>query len=170
MAPDKDDSTPAIPGTIKYRGHNAYDAKAASDEATIQGDYGESLTIQSQAEDADINVLMKRYGLTGKMPENPYVPTYGDFSQVTDYRSALDALRNADEAFMQIPADVRARFNNDPQRYLEFASDENNWAEMHKLGLTKTPGPQAVNPSSPAPSGTPAPAPSPTPPGGQQST
>lgn len=159
---DKDDSTPAIPGTIVYRGHNNYDAKQASDEATFQGDYGQSLTVQSQAEDADINVLMRRYGLTGKMPDNPYTPTYGDFEDITDYASALRAIRHAEEQFATIPAEVRARFGNDPQRFLEFTSSEDNWDEMHKLGLTKGPRPK---PPVEAP-----PAPPQTPPGGQQST
>lgn len=84
---------------------------------------GDSMTVQSQAEDADINNIMRKYGLTGRLPENPRVPTYGDFEGITDYRSAIEAVRRADEAFMEIPAEKRALFDNDPQKLLEFASD-----------------------------------------------
>jgi Chlamydia-phage Chp2 scaffold (Chlamy_scaf) len=121
---------------IKYRQHNNYDIEQASDEATIT-DNSPSLTIQAQAEDADINVLMRRYGITGKMPENVKIPTYGDFTHVTDYRSAVEATKRAHENFMEIPADIRAKFHNDPQIFMEFADDPNNIEHMVSLGLAK---------------------------------
>lgn len=145
---------------IKYLSHNSYDTFAVSHASAVAGmpdGPGESLTVQSQAEDADINVLMRRFGLTGKMPEDVRVPQYGDFTQVMDYRSALDALRSADESFAELPADVRGRFRNDPQLLLEFCSDANNRAEAQRLGLLKA---QPVAPPG-APGG-----PGATPPGG----
>ena len=124
---------------IVYRGHNGYDTKTASDDAVVQEPYGESLTIQAHAEDADINVLMKRYGITGHMPENPRIPTYGDFSNITDYRSALHAVQAAHEGFMEIPAELRARFDNDPQKFLEYAANPANNDDLIKHGLKKAP-------------------------------
>lgn len=115
-----------------------YDIKAASDEAALQPeDVGESLTVQSQTEDADINVMMYRFGITGKFPQNPRIPSYGDYTDVGDYRTALERLKAADEAFMEYPAQFRARFDNDPQRFLEFVSDERNREEARALGLLK---------------------------------
>ncbi len=142
---------------VQYRQVNAYDVAAASDEAA--GAFGldvpgESLTVQSQSEDADINVLMRRFGITGQFPSNPVVPSYGDFSDVLDYRSALDAVNAAQRNFMEFPADLRARFLNDPQRMLEFVSDDANHAEAFKLGLTKTaPAPSSTPPPSPGSGG-----------------
>jgi len=133
---------------IKYRAHNGYDAKKASDEA-VGPEPGISLTIQSMAEEADINNLMYRYGITGKMPENPRVPTYGDFSGINDYRTAIEAVREADHAFMEIPAQIRSKFDNDPQKFLEFCSNETNRPEMQQLGLLRdlpTPPPPQTPP------------------------
>lgn len=125
-----------IKGTVIYRGHNGYDVKEASDDAVLPAFMvGESLTVQSQAEDADLNVLMDRFGITGRMPENIRLPEYGDFSHVTDYRSALEAVRDAHENFMEIPAKVRARFDNDPQQYMDFVANPNNIPEMRELGI-----------------------------------
>jgi phage internal scaffolding protein len=121
---------------MKFRKHFDYDVTAASDEAVVKV-IGESLTVQSQAEDADINVLMKRFGITGKFPENVRVPTYGDFTGVSDFRSALDAIRLAQDGFMELPAELRARFENDPQKLLEFCADGRNMDEARKLGLLK---------------------------------
>lgn len=133
---------------IKYRAANGYDPKEASDEATLPMD-PVSLTVQSQAEDADINVLMARYGLTGRMPENPKVPMYGDFSEITDYRSALAAIERAQAGFQELPANVRARFENNPQLLLEFCSNDGNRAEAEKLGLLKALQPTPVSPGVP---------------------
>lgn len=105
-----------------------------------------SLTQQSQAAEADINEIVRRFGLTGKLPENVRVPTYGDFDGVVDdYQSALNAIRSAEESFMAMPADVRARFNNDPGLFVEFCSDPENLPEMRKLGLA-VPEEKADNP------------------------
>lgn len=113
-----------------------YDVKKASDEAaTIP--VGESLTVQSQTEDTDINVLMMRQGITGVWPTNPRLPEYGDFTEVRDFRSALEAVRAGAEAFNAYPAHFRARFQNDPQLFLEFCQDPANIPEMKSLGMFK---------------------------------
>lgn len=115
-----------------------YDLDQASNEAAIPaGMQGDSLTVQSMTEDSDLNVLMKRYGITGKFPESPIVPSYGDFSEVTDFRSALEAVESGRSAFMQYPAEFRARFDNNPQLFLEFCSNEANRPHMEALGLLK---------------------------------
>lgn len=118
-----------------------------------------SLAQQQFKDDVDINVLLERFKVTGVMPENVVLPTYGDFSQVVDYRSAQDALRRARDGFMDLPAAVRARFHNDPQELLEFVSDEKNREEAQKLGLMKavpaspspTPSPVKEGSGAPAP-------------------
>ncbi|AXH75917.1 MAG: internal scaffolding protein [Microviridae sp.] len=137
---------------MKFRKHFDYDVEKASDEACIPADQqGVSLTVQSMAEDADINVLMYRYGLTGKMPENPRVPVYADFTGISDYRSALDAVMSASAGFMELPAVVRAKFENDPQLLMEFLDSERNRDEAVKLGLVKAPPPAAPPPEPKAP-------------------
>jgi phage internal scaffolding protein len=119
---------------VFYRSPHNYDLELASDEASVK-DFGPSLTVQSMAEDVDINVIMKRFGVTGRMPENLRPPMYGDFDEVFDFRSANDALRNAHESFMAMPAEVRARFGNDPQMLMDFLNVEDNRVEARKLGL-----------------------------------
>jgi phage internal scaffolding protein len=121
---------------IHYRGHNSFDLDANSNDFAVHNDEP-SMTVQSQAEDADINVLMRRYGITGKMPDNVKLPTYGDFTHVMDYRSAFDAVRQANERFMEIPAEVRARFNHDPQQLLDFVENPANADQLVQLGLAK---------------------------------
>lgn len=94
-----------------------------------------SLAQQQFKDDVDINVLLERFKVTGVMPQGVVMPSYGDFSAVMDFRSAQEALRRARDSFMELPAKLRARFDNDPQLLMEFLSDESNRAEAERLGL-----------------------------------
>lgn len=98
-----------------------------------------SLAVQSACDDCDINTIVRRFGLTGQLPMGVRMPTYGDFSGVSDYRDALTAIELANDAFMAYPADVRARFKNDPALFVDFCSDPANVDELRKLGLAPMP-------------------------------
>lgn len=111
-----------------------------------------SLAQQNFKDDCDINVLMERFKVTGVMPAGVRVPTYGDFTGVSDYRSAVEAVMRASDQFMSLPANVRSRFDNDPQKFLEFCADPANKDEAIRLGLalgepTPAPAPAANPPS-----------------------
>lgn len=141
-----------------------YDMDAASDESGLKC-LDESLTKQSFAEEVDINTIMRKFRVTGEMPNNIAAPQYGDYSAVVDFQSAMNVVAKANEAFDAMPGAVRARFHNDPQELLLFCSDEKNRGEAEKLGLVvpkvipaepvlKAPeGPKAPLAPSPAPLG-----------------
>lgn len=96
-----------------------------------------SLTQQSFAVDADINVLVQRFGLTN-IPVVPFDPSaYGDFSEAPDLREALEIMRDAKEGFAALPARVRRRFDNDPAELWEFLQDDRNREEAEQLGLVE---------------------------------
>lgn len=122
---------------MKFRGHYDYDVEEASNASAIGPGPEPGLTVQSMADDADINVIMKRFGLLGQMPEvgTVKVPQYGDYEHITDYQSALHAIRDAEENFMLMPAEVRSKFQNNPQVFLDFASNPANMGALVDLGL-----------------------------------
>lgn len=117
-----------------------YDTMAASDESAITC-LDASLAQQHAKEESDINTIVRRFGLTGELPSGVRMPQYGDFVGIGDYHSALNAVKAADSSFMELPADLRTRFDNDPAKFVEFCSDESNRAEAEKLGLVQ---PQAA--------------------------
>lgn len=113
-----------------------YDTNKASNDSSLKCE-DKSLTIQSEKADADINTIVKRFGLTGHLPSNIRIPRYGDFTGVDDYQSALNAVKAADETFNSLPAEVRRRFDNDPEQFVEFCLDEKNRKELFDMGLTE---------------------------------
>lgn len=94
-----------------------------------------SLTQQSFASEADINTIVDRFMKSGVLPTPSVMPQYIDFEGVFDYHSAMNVVRQADEAFMRLDARTRARFNNSPQLFLEFFADPANSEEAIRLGL-----------------------------------
>lgn len=133
---------------ILLRGFNSYDVDAASAEVVLAC-LDRSLAIQSQAEEADINTIVRRFGVTGMLPQVSLPPLEGDFSDsVFDYQSAMNLIVAADRSFMGLSADVRSRFGNDAAKFVDFCSNPDNLDEMRKLGLAvpKPPDPVVVPP------------------------
>lgn len=94
------------------------------------------LTQQQFKDEVDIKVLVDRFGIGYKPPEAGIrQPVYGDFTEVGDYRAALDAINSAEAAFNALSGEVRQRFDHDPQKFMEFCSEASNAEEMNKLGL-----------------------------------
>lgn len=116
------------------RADGNYDMDAASLEVVVEC-LDKSLTQQQFKDDADINTIVKRFGLTGQLPSNLVAPVNADFSDVFDFHSAMMVVRRAQESFDRMPADVRFRFGNDPGAFVDFCSNRENLPEMKKLGL-----------------------------------
>ena len=125
-----------------------YDRDAVSVETGLECQ-DKTLAQQQFLEDSDINTIVRRFKLTGQLPDNVRAPQYADFEGVFDYQTAMNAIRQAQESFNAMPADVRSRFANDPQRFVAFCSDPANLDEARKLGLAL---PSPVD-KSPAPAG-----------------
>jgi len=111
-----------------------YDRDAASNESGLACEEP-SLTQQHFKDETDINNILRQFNITGLLPESPLSPRYGDFSGIVDYHSALNAVIAAEDGFMALPADLRARFNNDPEVLINFLDDPNNKTEAIRLGL-----------------------------------
>ncbi len=91
---------------------------------------------QSFKDETDVNTIIARFAKTGLLtPVMERPPMFIDVSEVGDYREAIDNVRLAQHLFMQLGSTIRAKFDNDPAEFLDFATDPKNEAEMRKLGL-----------------------------------
>lgn len=102
-----------------------------------------SLTQQHFAKDADLNEIVRRFGIKdGSLPGFEVLGSldprlFGDFSEEVDLRTALDIANAAESAFAALPADLRTRFGNDPVSMFQFVNNPKNLDEAVKLGLLK---------------------------------
>jgi len=111
-----------------------YDMDKVSDETGLACQ-DPSLAQQHMKDECDINVIVERFGVTGELPTAPVSPQFGDFSGISDYHTAINAVRASEEAFMALPAKIRARFDHDPNALLQFLNDPINRDEAIEIGL-----------------------------------
>lgn len=105
---------------------------------------GPSMTRQEFAEDADLNVLMKRYeGHVGAGPGglppgkvDPRDMVFMDYAALPEDLMSYHAyMFKAEAEFMSLPAAVRREFENDPFQFADFAADPENLPQMRTWGL-----------------------------------
>lgn len=119
-----------------------------------------SKTQQHFVEESDINVIVGRFLKTGELPPVRTPPSYADFTEITDFQSAMDTINQAKESFAALPAEVRSTFQNDPGRFLAYVdhcNDTGDLEPLRKMGLgvktapdDRPEGASAVPPTPPA--------------------
>lgn len=113
-----------------------YDKDAASNESGLHCEDA-SLAQQHFKEECDINTILQKFNISGILPEQPLSPRYGDFTGIGDYHTALNRVYAAQDEFEALPAQIRARFNNDPAQLIEFLENSDNRPEAEELGLVE---------------------------------
>lgn len=105
------------------------------------------LTSQAPREDVDINKIVKRME-AGMLVDSRILRegVYEDVSDLSDLSSAIIKVQKAWDDFMELPASVRERFDNNPTKLVDFLNDSKNRQEAIDLGLVNKPEP--VNPAS----------------------
>lgn len=81
-----------------------------------------TLVQQGFRDEQDINTIVRRFGLT--LPSRGADGAmYGDFTGISDYESAVAMVRESQERFMQLPAELRSKFGNNPGNLVRFANE-----------------------------------------------
>lgn len=112
---------------------------------------GRVMVKQSMAGATDINAVVARH-VAHRVPFSMDArATYGDFSAIGDYQSALDRVLAAQAEFAMLPASVRDHCENDPGRFLEMVFDPARRGELEALGLVEAAAPEAAPAADPKP-------------------
>lgn len=99
-----------------------------------------SLTHQSFKAECDINNIMRKFEKTRLLDHvNQHQGSYGDYLGYEDYQTSLNQIRDAQTAFLTVPAKIRAQFENDPAKFLRFVQDPANADSMVQMGLARRP-------------------------------
>ena len=115
------------------RFYSAYSTKHPNTGMSFPED--SPVTRQEFKQECDINYILSQYELGYEITHiNEAAPQYLDCSAET-FREHMDYIAGAFSMFEELPAKLRARFDNDPAEFLEFCSHEKNRPEMAELGL-----------------------------------
>lgn len=101
-----------------------------------------TMTIQSEKDNCDINVIMNRYATCGT--PLPYrtdgvQPVYADVSELGDYMENFQRCKQAEEMFNALPSALRKELDNNPANLLSFIQDEKNKERCYEYGLLNKP-------------------------------
>lgn len=101
-----------------------------------------TMTIQSEKDNCDINVIMNRYATSGT--PLPYradgvEPVYADVSELGDYMENYQRCKQAEEMFNSLPSALRKELDNNPANLLPFIQDEKNKERCYEYGLLNKP-------------------------------
>ena len=99
------------------------------------------LTDGSQAAELDVNQIIRRAQKSGILPGVDIERVFADVSSAQDYHSALNIILQANEQFMSLDAEIRAKFDNDPAKFMDFVHDPKNGPELVRMGLAEEPAP-----------------------------
>ena len=132
-------------------------------------DFGPSLTKQSQADQADIQFILKQYpGVKLAQELDRAELRFGDITELPDYADAAIVLREAEEMFLRLPSKTREVFDHDVAKFLDAAHDPDKRDLLVKAGIVDPPEvPPEITvpePAVPPEITVPDPAPEPTPP------
>lgn len=93
-------------------------------------------TQQQFAKDCNINNIIKKYKKTGVITHiNTKTGVYADMTQMPSYQEALQTVIHGQNAFDQLPAALREKFEYNPQKMMDYLNDKQNDEEAIKLGL-----------------------------------
>lgn len=96
-----------------------------------------SMTKQSFKDEVNINNIMAKFQKSGAITHYAkHAPNYGDATHI-ELHDALNVVADAETMFEELPSSLRKRFDNNPEKFLEFVQDEKNLEEMRELGLAK---------------------------------
>lgn len=124
--------------------------EASLEAGTAQGD-SPSLTRQEDAADADINILLARYGVTPHKKQEVFGPVDYDL----DLQTALNAIESAGNAWHGLPKALKDKYKGWPQLLAALHSGElklnaeKGVLEEHPSPLTPKPPETNVTPPKP---------------------
>lgn len=100
-----------------------------------------SLTQQSEKDSTDINFIVKQYCECGVCPScNVHQPLSEDMLAMSTqtFQEVMQQQAHLTNAFNELPANVRKKFDYNPLKMLEFVENPNNRDECVNLGLLKS--------------------------------
>lgn len=92
---------------------------------------------QAFKDECDINNIIRRWQSTGVCESHSSKkPVYGDFSGMPSYHESLNAILKVEDSFHELPAEERARFENDPANFYDYVMSANSEKSAEEAGAS----------------------------------
>lgn len=118
----------------------------------VTGGFEESIVDESKRDDADLNVLVRRWMRGEAVPQ--FAPgAFADVSEVGGFQKMQERLLEVESAFRKLPLEVREHFRNSPALFADAFSDPAQLSMLEEMGVVVREGvePPPEPPVEPAP-------------------
>lgn len=124
-----------------------------SQRVAVITDTGDVQRTQQHFKDqCDVNKIMARYNKTGIISHvNRAQAKYGDFTMLGDFVENADKVVRAQQAFDQLPSELRKEFDNDYTKFFASIGKPEYRDKMAKWGILKLQEKPAAEPAQPEP-------------------
>jgi len=96
------------------------------------------LVEEHHANELDINKIIQKYSPRDVFKAvNVVDDIIEDFTSFEDFQDVMNRVARSKEAFMELPAEIRRQFDNDPAKLVFFVQDKANYEEAVRLGLVE---------------------------------
>lgn len=98
-----------------------------------------SMTDQSYRNEVNVNSIMKKYFKDRDASIFRGPGSFIDLTTVTDLQGAFARVAAAEDAFMQLPSEIRTSLDNDPRNLESYLANPKNFDDAVKYGLFEKP-------------------------------
>lgn len=97
-------------------------------------------TQQQFKDDTNVGNIVRKFQNYGQLPiGHEKTPLYLDHTQFGDFTEMLNQVTQVQQSFDNYSSKMRARFENSPQKLLEYLADPENHKEAIELGIIQAP-------------------------------
>lgn len=89
-------------------------------------------------DEVQVGNIMRRFQ-AGEIPDMSQKPMFIDISNLGSFHESMNLVTAVNQRFMALPAKIRSRFQNSPEKLIEFVQDKKNLKEAQELGLARMP-------------------------------
>ena len=93
-----------------------------------------SRTKQSFAEELNVDNIIRRVGANNIAAAYQFEGSYGEFDEM-DMAEAIEKVDKARALFLAVPSKIRAEFDNNPGKFIDFVTNPANEQAVRDMGL-----------------------------------
>lgn len=122
-----------------------YDPKGNKirNRVTLDCSGDDPITEQQHIKEVNINNIVKRHGMDVIAKTAQMMSPSMRFDDVTgnDFQEAMLKVTQANNEFLKMPSELRAKFDNNPALFLDYVQNPDNIESLYDMGLAERPSP-----------------------------
>lgn len=110
--------------------------QAKNHNTSIDFSKSKSLTEQQHKDEVKTQNILKKYAVSGVLPRAATQPQFMNIPDAPDFHESMNLITAVEQDFAQLPATLRAEFENNPAKFFDFCMNEDNRDALIEKGIS----------------------------------